>query len=252
MPSLMGSDGYPRDVEPVLLVPLLQTHVVRAGLGVAEDLLQRRLELGGAVGRPDHRGRRPGAAAGGRRRGTAAGRARRWPRGPGSRARCRRRAAPGRRCRRRPRPPPPRCRRPPRWRARRRAAPGPCGIVPSRIQSTSACSISTTLQRSTRRSASTSASCSRAQPADQHVARVVVRARARRRPAPARWWSPGCPSRTRRWPAAPAPSATPLAALPQHQLAALGLGPAISTYSMAPPANAPDVIRMGQPLAPSV
>ncbi len=122
-----AADGTRADVEPVLLVAVLQQHVVGPGLGGAEHLAQRVLELRCGVGRPDdqHPARAQGGAGG--RAGTARGRARRWPRGRGSRGRCRRRAAPGRttragprrvrRRRRRPRPRP----------ARRPAAPGRAG-----------------------------------------------------------------------------------------------------------------------------
>ena len=87
---------YPRDVEPVLLVAVLQQHVVRPRLGVAEHL---------RAAPPRARGRRPPTRPPARRRdaapraaarGTARGRAPRWRRARGSRGRCRRRAAPGR------------------------------------------------------------------------------------------------------------------------------------------------------------
>ena len=75
-------------------------------------------------------------------------------RAPGVRGRCRRRAAPGRTSRW-PRRPPSRCCRRRRAPACPRAAPGPCGTVPSRIQPIRASSISTTITRSTRWSART-------------------------------------------------------------------------------------------------
>ena len=88
---------YPRDVEPVLLVAVLQPHVVRPRLGVAEDLAQRRLELRrrGRPTRPPARRRvaAPRARVGEERRAVERGVGRR---APGSRGRCRRRAAPGR------------------------------------------------------------------------------------------------------------------------------------------------------------
>ena len=58
------------------------------------------------------------------------------------------------------------------------------------------------------RSASTSCIVKpRPEPADQHRARVVDQRERGRRPARARCWSRRCPSRRRRWPAAPATSA---------------------------------------------
>ena len=64
------------------------------------------------------------------------------------------------------------------------------------------------------------------EPADQHAARRRRAAPAPRGPAPARSTSPGCPSRTPRWPAAPASSTRPVSVrCLQHELPALRLRP---------------------------
>ena len=85
-----------REVEEVLLRPVLQQHVVRLLLGRSEDLAHR-----GRAGRARRwptrrRGPRRGSAGRGTGGGTRPRRPARWPRGRGSPGRCRRRAAPGR------------------------------------------------------------------------------------------------------------------------------------------------------------
>ena len=116
---------YPRDVEPVLLVPVLEPHVVAGSRGRRRRPCSIVSASSGAAAADQIASTPPGrSAARGRLEERRAGRAQRWRRGPGSPGRCRRRAAPGRRTRAAPRRARPRCRRPRRAPARRRAGPG--------------------------------------------------------------------------------------------------------------------------------
>ena len=204
--SCHALEGTRGQVQPVLLGAALQVDVVRRRLGVAEHLAQGLVQGLVAGRRPDRRRAPPGRSARRVEREQRRGRrARRWRRGRGSRGRCRRRAAPG------------------------RTPPAPAAAMTSR---TSPTATSTAVVGEQGRAVRDRAV---AQPPDQrgldlgddHAAYALVgqhlrqreaRGRARRpapraggrggpaprAPAPARCSSPGCPSRTPRWPAAPA------------------------------------------------